>query len=110
MDYMLLIATDEAPGEPEAAPEEIRDWIAEGERCGLGVCGDPLVEPSEARTVRVREGAVLTTDGPFTESKEWIVGYDIIRCDNLDQAIDYVSRHPMARRGRIEIRPIASLE
>ena len=110
MDYMLLIASDTQPGEPAARPDEIQDWIAEGEQRGIGICGDPLVAPSEAVTVRVRDGAVLTTDGPYTESKEWIVGYDIIRCTDLDQAIDYVSRHPMARRGRIEIRPLLELE
>ena len=53
------------------------------------------------------DGKVTVTDGPFTESKEWIVGYDLLECEDLDQAIDYVSRHPMARRGRIEIRPVA---
>ena len=55
--------------------------------------------------MRVRKGELLVTDGPFTESKEWIAGYDIIECADLDEAIDYVSRHPMARIGRIEIRP-----
>lgn len=108
MEYMLMVATDTDPGEPAEDPSEIREWVAEGERRGLRVCGDPLKATSETKTVRVRGGAVLTTDGPFTESKEWIVGYDIIRCANLDQAIDYVSRHPMARRGRIEIRPVES--
>jgi hypothetical protein len=45
------------------------------------------------------------TDGPFTESKEWIAGYDIIEAADLDEAIEIASRHPMARFGRIELRP-----
>ena len=64
----------------------------------------------DATTVRVRNGEVLVIDGPYTESKEWIVGYDLLECEDLDQAIDYVSRHPMAHHGRIEIRPVARID
>ena len=50
-----------------------------------------------------RSGTTFTvTDGPFTESKEWIAGFDIVDCADLDEAIDYASRHPMARHGRID--------
>ena len=45
------------------------------------------------------------TDGPFTESKEWIVGIDILDCDNMDEAIEIASKHPVALAGRIELRP-----
>ena len=55
--------------------------------------------------MRVRDGELLVTDGPFTESKEWIAGFDILECDDLDEAIEVASRHPMARGGRIELRP-----
>jgi hypothetical protein len=48
---------------------------------------------------------VLVTDGPFAETKEWIAGFDILECANLDEAIDIAAKHPMARFGRIEIRP-----
>ena len=60
--------------------------------------------------MRVRKGERLVTDGPFTESKEWIAGFDIVDCADLDEAIDYASRHPMARHGRIEIRPFWPFE
>jgi hypothetical protein len=53
----------------------------------------------------VRGGELLVTDGPFTESKEWMAGYDILEVESLDQAIEIASRHPMARFGRIELRP-----
>lgn len=107
MEYMLFIATDTEPGAPVEAENEIRDWLDEGERRGIRICGDALRPIDDATTVRVRNGEVLVSDGPFTESKEWIAGYDLLECADLDQAIDYVSRHPMARRGRIEIRPVA---
>jgi hypothetical protein len=110
MEYLLFIATDPEPGEPTEREGEIEEWVAEGERRGIRERGDALRPIHDATTVRVRDGQVLVTDGPYTESKEWIVGFDIVDCEDLDQAIDYVSRHPMARRGRIEIRPVAQLD
>jgi hypothetical protein len=54
----------------------------------------------------VREEEVLLSDGPFAETKEWIAGYDIIECEDLDEAIEVASRHPVARFGSIEVRPL----
>ena len=58
----------------------------------------------------MRKGEVLITDGPFTESKEWIAGFDILECEDLDEAIEIASRHPMAREGRLELRPFWPME
>jgi hypothetical protein len=60
--------------------------------------------------VRLREGTTLVTDGPFTEAKEFIVGYDLLECDSMDEAIAIAAAHPMARVGRIEIRESWPLE
>jgi hypothetical protein len=106
MEYLLFIATDTEPDSSAAIGTTIEEWVEEGGRRGIRKQGDQLRPPADATTVRVRNGEVLVTDGPFTESKEWIAGYDIIECADLDQAIDYASRHPMARHGRIEIRPV----
>ena len=106
MEYLLFIATDTEPDSSGAPGPTIEAWVEEGERRGIRKQGDQLRPPEDATTVRVRNGEVLVTDGPFTESKEWIAGYDIVECEDLDQAIDYASRHPMARHGRIEIRPV----
>jgi hypothetical protein len=105
MEYLFFIATDT---EPDAEPErdgEVQAWIDEGARRGIRKQGHRLRPVEDATTVRVRAGDLLVTDGPFTESKEWIAGFDIVECENLDDAIDFASRHPMARAGRIEIRP-----
>jgi hypothetical protein len=110
MEYLLFIATDT---EPDTSPDDepdIHAWVDEGERRGIRLRGDALRPLEDATTIRVRDGQVLVTDGPYTESKEWIVGYDLLDCEDLDQAIDYVSRHPMARHGRIEIRPVRGLD
>ena len=105
MEYMLFIATDTEPEPIDAGGPTIEAWLEEGERRGIRKQGERLRPVTDATTVRVRKGELLVTDGPFTESKEWIAGYDIVDCADLDQAVDYASRHPMARSGRIEIRP-----
>ncbi len=110
MEYLLFIATDTEPDAPVENEADIDEWVGEGARRGIRVRGDALRPLDDATTIRVRGGQVLVTDGPYTESKEWIIGYDILECENLDQAIDYVSRHPMARHGRIEIRPVDTLD
>ena len=56
------------------------------------------------------QGEVLVTDGPLTESKDWIVGFDVLECDDLDEAIEIASAHPMARAGRLELRPFWPFE
>jgi hypothetical protein len=110
MEYMLFIASDAEPDTGAEAPGEIEAWVEEGDRRGIHKSGDRLRPTADATTVRKRGGELLVTDGPFAESKEWIVGYDIIDCADLDEAIDYTSRHPMARFGRIEIRPMWPME
>ena len=112
MEYMLFIATDTDPDADKEDPpgSTVEDWVEEGERRGIRKQGDRLRPPADATTVRVRKGERLVTDGPFTESKEWIAGFDIVDCADLDEAIDYASRHPMARHGRIEIRPFWPFE
>ena len=110
MEYLLFIATDTEPEHSTDDGRDIHAWVAEGERRGIRLRGDALRPLEDATTIRVRDGQVLVTDGPYTESKEWIVGYDLLECEDLDQAIDYVSRHPMARHGRIEIRPVRGLD
>jgi hypothetical protein len=107
---MLFIASDTQPDAEPLRPGELEAWIAEVDHSGIAKYGDRLRPVEDATTVRVRGGELLVTDGPFTESKEWIEGFDVLECDNLDVAIDFASRHPMARVGRIEIRPFWPLE
>jgi hypothetical protein len=79
-----------------------------GEMAGRGVLqgGERLRPTSDATTVRVRDGEVLTLDGPFAETKEQIGGYYVVDCEDLDQAIDVAAKIPGAKTGSIEVRPI----
>ena len=72
--------------------------------------GDRLRPPADAKTVRRRDGKVTVTDGPFAETHEWIAGFDILECADLDEAIELASRHPMATSGIIELRPAWPLD
>jgi hypothetical protein len=110
VEYVMFIATD-----PEAEPyvaeeDDIAQWVARGVERGQLVKGDRLRGIEDATTVRMRDGELLVTDGPFTESREWIAGYDIIDVADLDEAIALAGSHPMARFGRIEIRPVWPLD
>jgi len=69
--------------------------------------GFELDSPTTAKTVRVRDGETLVTDGPFAETKEQIGGYFVAQCKDLDQAIELAQRVPVATTGSVEIRPIA---
>ena len=57
--------------------------------------------------MRVRDGEVLVSDGPFAETKEQIAGYDVIECSSMDEAIEVAARHPVATFGAIEVRPFS---
>jgi hypothetical protein len=109
-EYLMFVCTDTEPDVDLKDLTDIEDWVAEGERRGIRKQGDPLERPTSAKTVRVRGGEVLITDGPFAETKEWIAGYDLLECRDIDEAVDYATRHPMARRGRIEVRAVTTLE
>ena len=105
MQYVMFVATD-----PDAEPfvpaeDNIGEWVDEMQARGVRVFGDRLRPVEDATLVRVRNGELLVTDGPFTESKEWIAGFDVIDCRDLDEAIEIASKHPMARFGRLELRP-----
>jgi len=69
-----------------------------------------LLPPSEAITVRNRQGKVMTTDGPFVETKEQLGGYYLIEARDLNEAIRIAARIPGAKHGCVEVRPVAEDE
>ena len=110
MEYLLFIVSD--PAAPPYVPEEdnIEEWVADLERRGVARGGNRLRPVSDATTVTVRDGKTILTDGPFTETKEWIAGFDLIDVENLDEALVIAAAHPMARFGRVEVRPVWPFE
>ncbi|MGI8701597.1 MAG: YciI family protein [Nocardioidaceae bacterium] len=108
MRYMMFVVADPAAA-AEAKPIEgeltVEEWLADVDGRGKRITGDALRPVSDATTVRVSNGQVVVTDGPFTESKEWIAGFDILECDSLEEAIEIAARHPQANGGKLELRP-----
>jgi hypothetical protein len=113
MKYLLLVCWDaqnmDAQSEPAssvAADEESFPWLDEVQARGIWVTGDQLAPPRRARSVRVRDGKPIVTDGPFAETKEAVGGFDILECDSLDEAVEIAAGHPVAQMGTIEVRPL----
>ena len=67
--------------------------------------GDQLAPPRRGRSVRVRDGKTMVTDGPFAETKEAVGGFDIIEAASLEEAVEIAAGHPVAQIGTIEVRP-----
>jgi hypothetical protein len=115
MKYLCLIYQDESrrPKLPDAEAEKIYgEYFAftEGiKSSGHYIGGNPLEATRMAITVRVRNGEVLTTDGPFAETKEQLGGYFLIEARDLNDAVQVASRIPGARFGSIEVRPVMEI-
>ena len=107
MKYMMFVCTDTEPETDEARVPDVDVWVTDNDTAGRRLEGNQLAPPSAATTVRVRGGELLLSDGPFTETKEVIVGYDILECADLDEAVEVARAHPMAWVGRVELRPFA---
>jgi hypothetical protein len=111
MQYVCLIYFD---------PRKVFDQSPEGEailaaigphdealkRSGHLVLAQPLTLPSEAVTVKVRDGRMSTTDGPFMETREMLGGFVIVEARDLNEAVGIASRIPFAKVGAVEVRPV----
>lgn len=112
MRYILLIAGDEATEPAEGSADEgavLAEYGAfakEMAERGILQGGERLRPSTDATTVRVRDGELLTTDGPYAETKEQVGGYFIVDCKDLDEAVAVAAKIPGARNGAIEVRPI----
>ena len=110
MEYMLFVCTDSTAPACDPAGDTTKEWIAGLDARGVRLHGNRLRIPADATTVTVRGGELSVSAGPFAETTEWIAGYDVIDCADLDGAIQIAAKHPMARYGQIEIRPMRPCE
>jgi len=86
--------------------QETLDYVESLGGSGHLLAAHPLKSATTASTVRVRDGALSVTDGPFAETKEQLGGYFLIEAADLDEALRIASRWPSARIGTIEVRPV----
>jgi hypothetical protein len=112
MRYLALIYEDEKVWEkmPKADAEKVfGEYFAftDGiKKSGHLLGGEPLQPTNTATTVRVRNGKISTTDGPFAETKEQLGGYYLLEAKDLNDAIQVAAKIPGARFGSVEVRPI----
>lgn len=112
MKYMLLVYMNEQAmndAERQQCYVDSAQLTQELHAKGQYVAAAPLRPVGTARSVRVRDGQSVVTDGPFAETREQLGGFYIIEARNLDEAISVAERIPPARKGTIEIRPIMEI-
>jgi hypothetical protein len=111
--YMLLLYA----GEPDLKEREEREAELPAWRqftdslreAGLLLGTDRLHPVESATTVRVRNGETEVLDGPFAVTKEYLGGYYLLECADLDEALEQAARVPLARYGSVEVRPVAEI-
>ncbi|HLN17826.1 MAG TPA: YciI family protein [Acidimicrobiales bacterium] len=107
MKYLLFICSDGVPTPEKMAvmQRECSGWVEEMDGRGVRLIGRELDLPETAATVRARDGETLVTDGPFAETKEFMAGFDVLECADLDEAIEVAAKHPVSWFNTVEIRP-----
>jgi hypothetical protein len=113
MKYLCLIYSDEQtlhshPDSPK--DDECFEYARSLETSGRMMAAEPLESVQTATTVRVRNGKVTLTDGPFAETKEQLTGFYLIQARDLNEALQVAAHIPVARIGSIEVRPVRTLD
>jgi hypothetical protein len=109
--YMLMIYSNPeswaAMGEDmEAVMAEAEAIMNELKESGEWIGGEALADPINSKSVKVRNGAPVVTDGPFVEAKEHLAGYCLLDCESLERALEIAARWPDARYNGVELRPL----
>lgn len=116
MQYSILIYLDPsaapAPDSPEGQAEHAAWMTYTDQLAAAGVMrgGEGLLPVQTATTIRVRDGETLSTDGPFAETKEVLVGFYVIDVPDLDAATAWAARIPSVTYGSVELRPTLVLD
>jgi hypothetical protein len=109
MRYMLISTAD-----PDVAAEweenenlaAFSSWVEETVRSGVNLQGSRVRPTADATTIKIRDGELIITDGPYAETKEQVAGYDLLECASLDEAVRWAGRHPHSWLGSIEVRAL----
>jgi len=108
MKYLCLVYMD--PGKPSAIADSECMACGDGLRQnGQLIAAEALQSVDTATTVRVRNGKLSVTDGPFAETKEKLAGFYLIDANDLNDAIQVAAKIPPAREGSVEVRPVRQL-
>ena len=118
MKYMILISHNPASQqvwESFTAAQRAEGWqyyaslTEDLNASGEMIVSEALADPSLAKRIRVAEGQMMTTDGPFAEVKEHLAGFFLVDCESMDRAVEIAGRVPEAAFGLVEVRPVLQL-
>jgi hypothetical protein len=105
MRFLMFVIED--PELAGTADDSAVPWVEDATVKRVRLEGDRLRPVSDATTVWPKDGGgTFVSDGPFAETKEQICGYDILDCADLEEAVEVAAKHPMAKLGAIELRPV----
>ncbi len=113
-DYLCLLYADNT--DPALEDERWKDlpaWVEladELRRAGTLIANNALQRATQAKTLHGQPGEVAITDGPFATTKETLVGYFLLRCADLDEALAHAQRFPVMRYGWVEVRPVRAAD
>jgi len=116
--YMILISSNPASRqiwESFSAAQRAEGWehyaalTEDLNASGEMIVSEALADPSLAKRVGVREGHVMTSDGPFAEAKEHLAGFFLVECESIERAVQIAARVPEAALGLVEVRPVMNL-
>lgn len=107
MKFLMFVCTDPDgnPDEPADGTLDVDAWVTKHDGAGTRVIGERVHPVADAVSVRRKGGQLLVTQGPYAETTDWIVGFDVLECADLDEAVRVAAEHPMAAGGRLELRP-----
>jgi hypothetical protein len=117
--YLILIYSNPASREiwegfsDDQRAEGFRWYTALGEELAASgelIVTEALADPSLTTRVSVRDGQVVTSDGPYAESKELLAGFFLLDCESLARAVEIAARLPEAELGLVEVRPVRDLD
>jgi hypothetical protein len=109
MLYMFILYHDPEVAPPDDLMERHFAVARDARSKNAYICSEAIGGTENATTIRVRGGKVMTTDGPFVETKEVFGGFYILDCKDLDEALDYAARIPNAESAGVEVRPIVNV-
>jgi hypothetical protein len=111
MRFLMLICRDESiafsPQDRGRIGPQVQSWVTEMEQRGVRLQGDVLADVEATTNVRVRGGETEVDNGPRVQMPAPASGFNLLECEDLDEAIEVSAKHPIARYGVIELRPIA---
>jgi hypothetical protein len=109
MRFLMLVCRDNVPVQAPSAPAgaDVEQWVTTMDGKGMRLIGGVLAPDTEAVAVRIRQDQLQVTEGVFVDTKGALLGFDVLECQDLAEAIQVASAHPLAKRYVLEIRPLA---